>query len=248
MTAANSMSSFVDSQFRALGREDLPSEVEMGGEVYRLKRRYKHGFMAAVGMYEGNGKQITCKWHRRASFFGIPLSWLGRLSVAYEKMVLRQVDDLEGVPRFCGQPDPWSITHVFVPGEPLHKDVAVDDRFFPRLLDLLERLHDRGIVYVDLEKTQNILRGDDGRPYLIDFQTAFYVPCKWLAETSFFRFLRERLQKADRYHAMKHFRRVRPDRLTAEEIARTRQKPFSVRLGNLLVAPYKKLRRLFFSK
>jgi len=241
------MRNLINSQFRALGAYDLPPNVEMDGTTYRLEKKFKHSFMAAVGKYAGGGDQIVCKWHRRAGFFGLPLGWLGRLSAAYESFVLQQVDDLQGVPRFRGCPDPWCVAHDFVPGKPLHRNSQVNDEFFPRFLNLLRGIHDRGIAYVDLEKARNILRGDDGNPYLIDFQTAFYVPAKFFGETTLFRFVRGRLQRADMYHAMKHYRRVRPDRLTAEEIAQTRQKPVSVRLGNALVAPYKKVRRWLLS-
>ena len=248
MNVADPMHSLIQSQFKALGPRDMPREIQLDGRIYRLEHRFKHSFMAAVGKYAREGEQLACKWHRKASFFGIPLCWLGKLGAAYEAAVLRQVDDLDGVPRFRGRPDPWSVAHEFVPGEPLHRDSRVSDDFFPRFLELLRKIHGRGIAYVDLEKARNILCGDDGRPYLIDFQTAFYVPRRLLGETTLCRFLRERLQRADLYHAMKHYRRVRPDRLTAEEIARTRQKPFSVRLGNTLVAPYKKLRRWLLAR
>jgi serine/threonine protein kinase len=123
--------------------------------------------------------------------------------------------------------------------------MEVGDRFFPEFLQLIRDIHSRGMAYVDLEKPENILVGSDGRPYLIDFQIAFYVPPKLLGETTLMRFLRKLLQRADMYHVMKHYRRVRPDQLTAEQMAYGRRRPLPVRMGNVLIAPWKKIARKF---
>lgn len=231
------------SQFRALGSEGLPRRITLDGCSYRLRQTFKHGFMAAVALYRRGPDQVVCKFHRRASFFGLPMGWLGRRAADYESSVLRQLHDIDGVPRLRGRPNRWAVARDFVPGEPLTRDTEVNDRFFPRFFDMLHEMHRRGIAYVDLEKSENILRGDDGRPYLIDFQTAFYVPARLLGRTLPFQLIRRRLQKADLYHAGKHMRRVRPDMLTPAERARTRQKPFLVRTANYLYSPVKEFFR-----
>ena len=142
-----------------------------------------------------------------------------------------------------GRPSRWAVARDFVPGEPLTRDAEVNDEFFPRFFRMLRQIHRRGIAYVDLEKSENILHGKDGRPYLIDFQTAFYVPDRLLGGTAPFQLIRRRLQDADLYHARKHMRRVRPDMLTPEERARTRRKPRLVRAANYLYSPIKEFFR-----
>jgi predicted Ser/Thr protein kinase len=161
----------------------------------------------------------------------------------YEAAVLGHCQDLQGVPRLVPVDRPGVLAHEFVPGEPLHRNSRVDDEFFPRLFRLLGQIHKRGVAYVDLEKCENILVGEEGAPWLIDFQVAFYVPPRLGGETTLVRKVRGWLQRADIYHARKHLRRVRPDLLDAEAERRSRIKPWPVRLGNSLVAPYKKLRR-----
>ena len=42
-----------------------------------------------------------------------------------------------------------------------------------QLHDLLREIHRRNVAYVDTNKPENILLGDDGRPYLIDFQISW---------------------------------------------------------------------------
>ncbi len=231
------------AQFRALGGRELPQELIIAGVTHRLREAFVHNFLSAVGLYECGDGHVVCKFHREAAFFGLPLLWLGRLSAAYESVLLGQVEDLEGVPRLRARLGRTVVVRDFVEGKPLERRSDVSDEFFPQLIRLIEQLHQRGIAYVDLEKAANILKGEDGRPYLIDFQAAFYVPERFLGQTSAVRCLRQLLQKADLYHAMKHYRRSRPDQLGPHGVAQTRRKPWPVMLGNLLMAPYKVLRR-----
>ena len=63
-----------------------------------------------------------------------------------------------------------------MPGYPLGRDERVSDTFFDELAELVSWLHERHMAYVDLNKRQNILMGDDGRPYLIDFQISLHLP------------------------------------------------------------------------
>jgi hypothetical protein len=37
----------------------------------------------------------------------------------------------------------------------------------------VDAIHDRGVVLCDLRNIKNVIVGDDGEPYLIDFSTAF---------------------------------------------------------------------------
>jgi RIO-like serine/threonine protein kinase len=233
------------SQLKALGNNSLPEYATVNGRRMRLARVFKHTFAAAVGVYEKDGWRVVVKYHRRCSLLGFPMEWIGRLMARYEETLLKRCQDLQGVPRAYEVNDPVAIAHDFIDGEPLHRDMEVGDRFFPEFLQLIRDIHSRGIAYVDLEKPENILVGSDGRPYLIDFQTAFYVPPKLLGETTLICFLRKLLQRADMYHVMKHYRRVRPDQLTAEQIAYGRKRPLPVRMGNVLIAPWKKIARKF---
>jgi len=236
------------SQFRALGKEDPPESVTLAGEVFRLEQVFKHTFATAVALYRQGARRVVCKFHRRAPFFGLPLAWQGRMWAAYEANVLRQVQDIPGVPRLRGMPEDTVVARDFVPGKPLNRRMRVRDEFFPQLLELLGRIHERGIAYVDLEKPENILLGADGRPYLIDFQVAFYMSDRAFGQTTVGRAIRTLLQRSDLYHAMKHFRRMRPDLLTNELWALGKVRPWTVRLANTLVAPFKKLRRWALGK
>ena len=239
---------WLKAQFRALGASDLPLTVTLEGKPYLLEKVFKHNWPTAVGLYRHGEDLVVCKFHRRASFFGLPVGWLGRVMAAYEAAVMRQVQDLSGVPRLRGMVGETGLAREFVLGKPLRKRMRVDDSFFPQLFELLGGIHGRGIAYVDLEKPENVLLGDDGRPYLIDFQIAFYWPRRYLGETALARFLRRELQRSDLYHAMKHLRKMRPDLLTPEQMKKSRERPLVVRIGNILMAPYMALRKLVVRK
>jgi len=233
---------------RALGSDELPAQIRLLGRSYRLRHTFKHNAISAVGLYEADGDRVVLKCYRSVPFCCLPMQWAGRMMAAYEAAVLRRVHDVPGVPRLRGRYGRTGLVRDYVPGEPLTRHSRVDEMFFPRLFALLAELHRRGIAYVDLEKPENILIGEDGRPYLIDFQVAFNVPERYLGRTLPFRWLRDRLQEADLYHARKHYRRVYRRELPEEEINRLRPKPWFVRLSNALNAPFKKVRRLLQGK
>ncbi|GMV95706.1 MAG: hypothetical protein AMXMBFR83_00770 [Phycisphaerae bacterium] len=240
------------SWLRALGREDLPSSITLPDGEYRHLRTYKHDFFAATGLYEGPGGKVILKVGRTAGLLGLPMAWLGRLHAAHESRLYRELDGLEGIPRWLGRYGPTGFVHAFVEGHPLQRDERPDDRFFDRLEALLAELHRRGIAYVDLEKRENILVGDDGRPCLIDFQISW----RWeghngrprrglqrLIPLALGRLLLAKLQSGDRYHLLKHRRRHRPDTLTAEQLAASYRRGWFIELHRRLSWPFTALRR-----
>ena len=229
---------------RALGRDELPARISLQGRSYMLRQTFKHNSVSAVGLYEADGDLVVLKCYRRAPALVVPMLWSGRMMAAYEAAVLRRVQDVPGVPRLRGRYGSTGLVRDYVPGTPLTRDSQVDGEFFSRLMATLEELHRRGIAYVDLEKPENILIGEDGRPYLIDFQVAFNVPERYLGGTLPFRWMRRQFQGADLYHARKHMRRLMSARLSRIEIQDLRRKPWIVRASNKLTAPYRRLRRL----
>jgi hypothetical protein len=101
---------------------------------------------------------------------------------------------------------------------------------------------------VDLEKPANVLVGDDGRPYLLDFQISWPWPLGWLIHTRPARWLCRRLQQGDIYHLRKLQRRFRPDQMTARELADSYRRPWPVRVYTFLTRPLTRLRRQALSR
>jgi hypothetical protein len=227
----------------ALGHRPVPAKIELGGEAYHLEKIYKHDFFAMTARYAGTSGKIILKIGRSAGFLGIPLSWVGRWLAGHEAACFERLADVAAVPRLIGRYGKTGMAHTYVEGHPLRKGEHAPDDFFAQLKAALATIHARGMAYVDLEKCENVIVGDDGRPYLVDFQIAWSVPRRWGGELWPLTWMRGRLQRADLYHVAKLQRRTRPDQLTPEELAASYAKPWYVRLHGTLTRPFTIVRR-----
>lgn len=218
---------------RALGRERLPLAFEIDGVDYRLTHSVKHDFFAATGFYEdAHGARVVLKMGRTASLLGLPMRWSGRFLCRREARFYKKLQDLPNIPRMIGFVGDTGFVHEYVKGHPLSAHSSAPDGFFAQLTDLLAELHRRGIAYVDTNKPENILLGDDGRPYLIDFQISWDH-----------RFMLRRFQAEDYYHILKHKKRLRRDEMTPAELDRVQRKSFLIRLHRTVFKPYFFVRR-----
>ncbi len=229
---------FFMSQLKALGCAELPEQVFVGKELFELRKIYKHSFAVAVGLYEKNEDRVIVKLHRQKHFFGIPLKWIGEFMARYESAVLKHCSGIKGVPQYRESALTTAVAHDYIPGDSLSSENNVNLRFFENLFHLLDRIHERGVAYVDMEKAENILKGTDELPYFFDFQLAFFWPDDMpLGQCTGVRLLRKWLQDCDRYHAYKHLRRMRPDLLSNEEYRFSLKKPWLVIVANAVFKP-----------
>ena len=228
---------------RALGRSELPREFRLGDTLWRHVRTVKHDFFAATGFYEGTpgGARAVLKVSRTADFAGLPLEWLGRWLCTRELRFYGRLADLPNVPDVLGTVGRTGVVHAYVEGRPLCNRRPVPDGFFAQLLALLDELHRRDIAYVDTNKPENILLGDDGRPHLIDFQISWDLH---RGRTRLHRWWLGLLQAEDLYHVRKHRRRLRPDELPPDVAAAASERASPlIRLHRLVALPFKQLRR-----
>lgn len=220
----------------------MPRQVRCRGETFEHVETFKHDFFAATGLYRGPRGLCVLKMGRVTDIFTLPTDWIGEFLARREAHFYERLSELPGVPEFVGRVGRTGILHAFVPGHQLGQKEHVSDTFFTELAALLAVIHDRGMAYVDLNKRQNILMGDDGRPYLIDFQISLHVPPRWTRIPPL-RWLLARFQQADRYHLLKHKRRLRPDLLTADERLCVERISFWIKLHRAIARPLTNLRR-----
>ncbi len=226
-----------------MGRTDLPSVITVGERHYRQTLTYKHDFFAATAAYAGPAGRVVLKVQRQADFFGLPLAWIGSFLVRREALLMARSQAVPGVPRYRGAWGDTGLVHEYVAGHPLGRHDILDDEFFPRLSAMLDEIHDMEMAYVDLEKRENILLGDDGRPYLIDFQISWFLNPRDGGKSWPARKILDILQTADRYHLLKHWRRARADQLNPDQIAESGRPPFWIAWHRLLFRPVTRLRR-----
>jgi hypothetical protein len=231
--------------FRALGNAEPPEEIEVDGRSFHRVEIYKHDSWAATALYECDARRIVCKFNRIQPIFGIWFGWLGRLLARRERTMYDRLHDFDNTPcgtgpiKVAGRVLPYAVGHEYIAGHPLRWHDRLDDEFFPTLRGLLNEVHRQGIAYVDLHKRENIIVGDDGRPYLIDFQISVKLPRLW----PFSAILRI-LQKSDHYHLNKHVRNFRPDQLDPEYVKGfARRRPLWIRLHRMIGRPVRELRR-----
>lgn len=234
---------------RALGEHDLPETIDVQGRAFRRTHSIKHDFWAATGFYEsddGRAERVVLKMSRTADFCGLPLAFLGAWLCRREMRFYKALGDLPNVPPLLGTVGATGFVHGFVHGTPLSKDRPIPDTFFDDLWALIRELHRRNIAYVDTNKPQNILHGDDGRPHLIDFQISYDLFD--LGNTFLNRWLLRKLQHEDFYHLLKHKKSLRPDLMSAEELLQSERRSWIIRLHRAITMPYKRIRRRTFKR
>jgi hypothetical protein len=211
--------------FRAMGKAEPPQEIEINGRRYQWERTIKHDSWAATALYIqpptiGNScssgqpgqQRVICKFNRIEPIFFLPTGWLGNWLAGREATMYEALGDLPDIPE--GYREVYShqrrlgnaVAHDYIEGHPLRWHDQVDDQFFENLHRMLLQIHQRGIAYVDLNKWENIIVDDSGKPHLIDFQISQRWPKVWPL-TGWLRIL----QHCDLYHLSKHAYRIRPD-------------------------------------
>lgn len=233
------------SLFLALGHREPPEAIVLAGCPFRRVAILKYDSWAATAIYANEQHdRVACKFNRTQPLGFIPMRWLGRALARREQRVFGLVQDEAGFPRWAGpvivdrQELPNAVSHVWIDGRPFNPWVHVNDQFFPRLRDMVAALHRHDIAYVDMSKWENILVGDDGQPYLIDYQIHYQLPRGWP-----FRWWLRGLQAADRFYLCRHWSRVRPDQLNAADWGLLKHGPWVVRIGEALGHPWRFIRR-----
>lgn len=228
---------------RALGADDPPAAVTVGGRTYARLEILKHDSWAATATYAGAAGTIVCKFNRVQPVYGVDMTWLGRRLAARERRALERLADLPNVPNSLGDVRaggvvlPNAVARVYVPGHPLRADERVRPDFFPTLHRVLGEMHRRGIAYVDLHKRENIIVGADGRPYLIDFQIGFDATHPRVAWVPGVARLFDVLRLSDLYHLDKHVARHAP------ELNLPIRRPWWITAHRAVAVPFRQLRR-----
>jgi len=235
--------------FRALGDDDPPSEVLIGGVPYERITIYKHDSWAATACYaNASGEKAVCKFNRRQPIFIIPMVWLGRGLASREAGFLKRLSDVELVPRDLGEVIVdgkvlrYAMARTHIEGEPFRRPDQVDARFFEDLRRTLDQIHAHDVAYVDLHKRENILISEDGRPYFLDFQVGYGLGSGWLHGGRLARYVLGQLRELDDYHVRKHIAKCMPETLTPQERARYLQLTPLVRVHRKIARPLKYLR------
>jgi hypothetical protein len=232
----------------ACGHLGLPGVVECSGRTFKMMTPVKHDFFAATGFYQEtvSGEQAVLKVARHASFWGLPMAWVGRFINRREMHFYRRLQGNAHVPALIGAVGATGLLHEYAPGLPLSAESDIPDAFFDQMIELIQQLNSMGLAIVDTNKPENILLGDNGRPWIIDFQISYdrnrFLFGRWPAGIILNMFTRH-----DIYHVLKHKKRLRPDLLTKAERQIVEHQSWVIRLHRVLTKPYFTIRRRLFA-
>lgn len=98
----------------------------------------------------------------------------GRFMVKREFQALQKLKGIKGVPAEAFLLDAHAVCYRFQPGTTL-KDTQseqIGDDFFYGFENLVEMMHQRNMVHLDIRNQRNILVTDEGLPALLDFQSS----------------------------------------------------------------------------
>lgn len=158
-----------------------------------------------------DGGRVEKTYRRRV----LPVRMLGTVLIAWEAFIYGKLADIPGIPKLLERPDRCTIITTFMGGENLREtSLAPDAHYFDQMAALIERMHGRGVIHLDMRNRRNYGRDDAGGPYLVDFASALYLP--WDGR------IRTLLAKLDWLGFVKVKAKLAPELLSAQELQRYR--------------------------
>jgi serine/threonine protein kinase len=150
---------------------------------------------------------------KNKSFF---FRWtIGLWLIQNEWRVYSRLIGVEGIPNAVERIDRFAFAIEYIPGSPIRREEDLPASFFVDLAKVLQKVHSRGVVHLDLRHKGNILISEKGRPFIIDFNSSFSF-----GETGFFRrFLFPALRWVDYGGFLKLKERASPSLMTPEELS-----------------------------
>lgn len=140
----------------------------------------------------------------------LPMRLFGICLIAWEAYIYSKLDGVPGIPRLIAKPDPITIIITYIKGENLRETKEIPDKqYFTKLAGIIEQMHKRGVIHLDLRNRRNYVIDDKGLPYIVDFGSCLYIP--WSG------FLRDILAKIDWMGFLKIKYKLAPWLVTRQE-------------------------------
>jgi tRNA A-37 threonylcarbamoyl transferase component Bud32 len=101
----------------------------------------------------------------------------GRFLVWREKKAYQKLQGIPGIPVLYGTIKGPALIMEKIQGRSLnavHKSGGIPQGFYSELESLLDAIHSAGLAHCDLKREPNIIMGDDGRPYLVDWSASIF--------------------------------------------------------------------------
>jgi hypothetical protein len=225
-----------------------PQTLSIKNELYHYEKVLKEDFFSINILYRADsGARYVLKISDFRFILGFLLAPLAILMSRREYRIYSMVADLPHVPELGPRVGLRGYLHKFVEGKTLHELEREDNRdlpddFFDKLKATIEEIHRRRIFYMDLNKQGNIILGDDGEPYLIDYQICIHFRRRNRLSDRLFKLF----AKEDIYHLYKHKKRFRPDLMDEDEMKLAERSEFGRLVNRYYGDPYRKIKRKIY--
>lgn len=221
------MSSPPDSSisFPKITRSDLES---------RCVRVIHHGqgYQSSVFLIEKDGAQAAVKdFSQTPSGFR---RFVAPLLVAREIKALRALQGVPGVPQFYRRIDRLAFAMEYIEGTPIADfgEGELDPVVFPRVQEVIDEIHRRGVSHGDLKRRSNLLVTPDKEVFLIDFAAATIGnrPLR-----PFSNWLQKRMAEIDDKSLPRIKKFAAPELLTEDDLYKLNNKTFLEKLARKLL-------------
>ena len=122
---------------------------------------------------EENGVRAIIKDYSTNSF--LYRNTIGRFLVWRETKAYRRLAGLKGIPTLYRAIGGLALVIEEIPGknmEGLEKEEKLSEVFFKEIHRLVDSVHRQGLAHCDLKRAPNILLGNDGSPYIVDWSAS----------------------------------------------------------------------------
>jgi hypothetical protein len=137
-----------------------------------LKKKRSYG--PDVSMIHHGQSLLVEKTYRNR---GLPVRIAGILLVFWERFIYSKLQGMAGIPQLMSGADHYTLMTRFMGGDNLRETgTPPDEAYFTALTRLIEEMHARGVIHLDLRNRRNYGIDEKGNPYLVDFASSMYIP------------------------------------------------------------------------
>lgn len=177
---------------------------------------YRHagGTRPDLRVVDVDGRRIVVKDFKNSDFLFRVI--VGPILIRREFGALRNLTGVEGIPQLVGRLDRYALAIEHIHGASLDRvePGSLSNDFYGQLRRVLDATHARGVAHCDLRSRGNVMLGDDGNPYLVDFAACVF---RGRGINPFFRWLFHQFVMADENAVLRIKQRLSPEILTDQE-------------------------------
>ncbi|MGQ9456259.1 MAG: hypothetical protein ACUVT8_03250 [Armatimonadota bacterium] len=141
---------------------------------------------------------------------------VGPILIRRELGALKKLAGVRGVPSLIGEVDRYAFAMEYIPGRSLDRVTpgTLEPAFYVRLREIVDQMHARGVAHCDLRSRGNVVLGEDGQPYIVDFAACVF---RGRGLNPFMRWIFDQFVLADQNAVLLIKKRLSPELLTEVE-------------------------------